>query len=286
MRKRLGATWNILASPAGCILLAFWTATGQAARDPAPASEPARVIQLFNGRNLDGFYRYLRNRGRDSDPLKVFTVCDGLLRVSGQEWGCLTTREEYENYHLIAEYKWGQQTHPPRQDRARDSGILLHSVGSDGAYAGVWMYSIECQIIEGGTGDFIVVGDGSDHYGVTCPVARQKVGSCHVYQPGGEPVTIHEGRINWFARDPEWRDAKGFRGRRDVERPVGEWNRLECIADGSGITVLLNGVTVNHCIKAQPRKGRIQIQSEGAEIYFRRFELMPLRVSDRDNRGR
>ena len=49
-----------------------------------------------------------------------------------------------------------------------------------------------------------------------------------------------------------------------------------CLADGASITVILNGVTVNHCIEARPSKGRIQIQSEGAEIFFRRLDLTPL----------
>jgi len=252
-----------------------------AADDRAAASTPTQTIRLFNGKDLDGFYTFLRNRGRDSDPMKVFTVHDGLLRISGQEWGCITTVKAYENYHLIAEFKWGDKTHAPRQTRARDSGILLHSVGKDGAYGGVWMRSIECQIIEGGTGDFIVVGDKSKKFALTCTVAAEKSGNCHVYQPDGKRVTVHGGRINWFGRDPAWRDVKGFRGKRDVEKPVGQWNRLECIVDGVTITVILNGVTVNRCVDVRPRKGRIQVQSEGAEIFFRRIDLMPLRSESR-----
>jgi hypothetical protein len=233
-------------------------------------------VRLFNGKDLDGFYCYLRDKGRNNDPMKVFTVRNGLLRISGQEWGCLTTLAEYEDYHLICEYKWGETTHKPREKRARDSGILLHSVGTEHTFGKVWLYSIECQIIEGGTGDFIVVGDGSKAFAVTCPVAATKSAGCHVYQPDGKPTTIHKGRVNWFGRDPGWRDVKGFRGKRDVEKPVGEWNRLECIADGQTIIVILNGVTVNRAIDVRPQKGRIQIQSEGAEIFFRRFDLIPL----------
>ncbi len=254
--------------------------------DPVAAAQPcdalARgVIHLFNGKDLTGFYTHLRGFGRDNDPKGVFSVQDGLLRISGEVYGCITTRESFSDYRLIVEYKWGPKTWPPRVKRARDSGVLLHSVGTEHAYGGVWLYSIECQLIEGGTGDFIVVGDKSDRYAVTCPVAEAKQGSSYVYDPKGKPVTIYSGRINWFGRDPAWRDVKGFRGPRDVERPVGRWNRLECVADGETITVILNGVTVNRCIKAKPCKGRIQIQSEGAEIFLRRVDLIPL---DR-NRG-
>lgn len=241
------------------------------------ASEETSSIPLFNGKNLDGWYTYLKDRGRDQDPKQVFTVEDGVLRISGEEYGCVTTREEYENYRLSVEFKWGEKTWGARVDKARDSGTLVHSVGDDGAYGGMWMYSIECQMIEGGTGDILVVGDGSEQYKATCTAAPELSGGCHVYQPDGQQATIHSGRINWYGRDPEWQDAKGFRGKRDVEKPVGEWNLLECIAEGNTLTVILNGVVVNKCLEVEPSRGRIQIQSEGAELFVRRVDLVPLK---------
>ena len=76
-------------------------------------ADAAEIVRLFNGKNLNGFYTYLRDRGRNSDPLKVFTVSDGVLRISGQEWGCVTTNEEFDNYRLVIEYKWGEKTFKP-----------------------------------------------------------------------------------------------------------------------------------------------------------------------------
>ena len=241
----------------------------------ADAASPA-VIRLFNGKDLDGWYSYLKDRGRDQDPQKVFTVADGMLRISGEEYGCVTSDKEYENYRLVMEFKWGEKTWGGRVDKARDSGLLVHSVGEDGAYGGMWMYSIECQMIEGGTGDILVVGDESETYKATATVAPEKDGSCYVYQADGQPATIHSGRINWWGRDPQWQDVKGFRGAKDVEKPLGEWNRLECLAEGGTLTVTLNGVVVNKCLEVEPRKGRIQIQSEGAEVFVRLVELTPL----------
>ncbi len=233
-------------------------------------------VQLFNGKNLDGWYTFLKGKGRDNDPNKVFTVQKGLLTISGEEYGCITTNNEYENYKLVVEFKWGGPTFEPRVEKARDSGILLHSIGEDGASSGIWMHSIECQIIEGGTGDFIVVGDGTPAFSVTCPVGPEKQNGSYVFQPGGDLETIYSGRINWYDRDPDWKDVKGFRGARDVEKPVGKWNRIECIAQGGEILIYLNNKLVNRAVDAQPQKGRIQIQSEGAEIMFRKVELIPL----------
>ncbi len=234
------------------------------------------TIKLFNGKNLDGWYTFIKEKGKNIDPNKVFTIQDGMIRISGEEFGCITTNDEFENFKLTVEFKWGEITYDPRVDKARDSGILLQSVGEDGAVGGIWMNSLECQLIEGGTGDFIVVGDGSKNFSVTCPVAPEKQGDSYVFQAGGNNVTINENRINWYGRDPEWKDVKGFRGAKDLEKPVGKWNKIECIVKEGDISIYLNGTLVNHAVDSQPRKGKIQIQSEGAEIFFRRIEIAGL----------
>jgi hypothetical protein len=266
MKKRLSAFL--------LVVLSVSVTTETALTGFTPSSAPAKSkTKLFNGKNLDGWYTYLKDRGKNNDPNKVFTVAEGMIRISGEEFGCITTNEAFENYKMTVEFKWGELTFPPREEKARDSGILLQSVGEDGAVGGIWMNSLECQLIEGGTGDIIVVGDGSKNFSVTCPVAPDKQGESYIYKLSGNPVTINEGRINWFGRDPEWKDIKGFRGAKDVEKPLGKWNKVECIVKGGDIMIYLNGTLVNHAVDSQPRKGRIQIQSEGAEIFVRRVEI-------------
>lgn len=136
--------------------LAAATAQAGATDDDGEAKAP---LLQFNGKDLTGFYSYL-DKNKYNDPDGVISVVDGAIRISGQEFGGLTTRDEFSNYRLVAEWKWGNKTWPPRVENARDSGILLHCQGPDGSYAGYWMESIECQIIEGGTGDFLVVNNG------------------------------------------------------------------------------------------------------------------------------
>jgi hypothetical protein len=261
---------------------------------PAPSSrsvsaEPnGDVIHLFNGRDLTNFYTYLgappgqkTPYGKDNDPEKVFTVHDGMIHVSGKVFGGLITQKEYENYHLVVEFKWGEKTWPPREKGARDSGILLHCVGPDGAAGGVWMESIECQMIEGGTGDFILVG-GQHKPSLTVETEKRPTGAGDrrhdelYFKPGGIPITTQAGRFNWYGRDPLWKDVKGFRGADDVEKPVGQWNTLECICAGDTITNVLNGKMVNRGTRANPTRGKILVQSEGAEVFFRKIDLRPL----------
>lgn len=239
-------------------------------------AEQTKAIRLFNGKNLDGWYTFVKDRGTGIDPKNVFTVQDGMIRISGEEYGCITTNEEYSDYKLVVDFKWGTKTFAPRVDNARDNGILLHSTGQDGGYSGTWMHSIECQIIEGGTGDFLVVGDGTDKFSLTSDVAPKLPKGGNVYLPGGQPLTINKGRIDWFARDPNWKDVLGFRGDKDVEKEVGRWNRIECIADGDKVTIYLNGVLVNQAYRVKPSRGKIQIQSEGAEMFVKKVEIIPL----------
>lgn len=69
---------------------------------------------------------------------------------------------------------------------------------------------------------------------------------------------------------------KGYRGSRDVEKPPGQWNRLDIYALGRNISVILNDVLVNQASQVRPYRGKIQIQSEGAEIFYRRIELIQM----------
>ncbi|WP_018616934.1 3-keto-disaccharide hydrolase [Segetibacter koreensis] len=238
----------------------------------------SKRVNLFNGKNLDGWYKFVQYRGRDNDPKQVFTVHDGLIHVSGEEYGSIITNDVFENYKLVVEFKWGTHTYSPRIENARDNGVLIHSNGEDGGYSGIWMHSIECQIIEGGTGDLLVVGDSTTNFSLSSPVAQEKQNGTYIFQPNGSLATIHGGRINWFARDPNWKDIKGFRGKNDIEKPTGEWNHMECIAEGDKISIMLNGTLVNQAVNVRPSKGRIQIQSEGAEIFFRQVTLTPLDI--------
>jgi hypothetical protein len=71
---------------------------------PAWAGEP---VALFNGKDTAKWYTFLRDHGKDKDPNGNFTVRDGILRIAGQDFGVLITRDEYANYEVRLEYAWG-----------------------------------------------------------------------------------------------------------------------------------------------------------------------------------
>ncbi|HJZ97449.1 MAG TPA: DUF1080 domain-containing protein [Candidatus Solibacter sp.] len=268
------------------IMLACAIAAAQAQQ---PAIRPTETIRLFDGRTLDAFETWQQDH-HERDPDRVFSVVDRIdgapaIRISGQHWGGLLTKSAYRDYKLVVEFRWGAVTWGERGDRARDSGILLHCQGRPGSsqkeFNGPWMRSIEFQMIEGGTGDLLVLsgyGDNGELFraSVKAKVRKDRNGQ-PVFDPNGTPATFSSGRINWPGRSEDWADRLGFRGANDVERPLGEWNRLEAIIEGGNLTYYVNGKLVNQATEATLTEGRLLFQSEGAEVYFRRIELQPLK---------
>lgn len=254
--------------------------------EAAPGSRESAIrptdgpIQLFNGKNLEGFYTWIKD-SQYSDPKKTFSVKDGMLHISGDGFGGLITYNDYRDYHLIVEFRWGERTYGTRVDRARDSGVLVHCWGPDGGYSNTWMASIEAQIIEGGVGDILVLSGLDPQTGqvypssLTAEITTDRDGE-KVWKKGGEKVTLSKGRINWFGRDLDWADKLGFRGREDVESPHGEWTKFEVIADGDQLTYKVNGTIVNQAFDAKPDFGKILLQTEQAELFVRRCELWPI----------
>jgi hypothetical protein len=271
----LAAIAAIAASPAG-----------QAAPG---AITPSSVIKLFDGKSLDNFQTWLVDH-HEADPQHVFSVVDRVdgapaIRISGEVWGGLLTRQSYRDYRLVAEFRWGGATWGERKARARDSGVLLHAQGRLGNtksdFNGPWLRSIEFQIIEGGVGDILpVLGYGENgeqiRPAVTARVKKDRDGET-VYDANGEPRAFSSGRINWWGRSEDWADTLGFRGPQDVETAGLGWTRIEAQVEKGSLKYYVNGKLVNEASEGTVQEGRIMLQSEGAEIYFRRIDLEPLR---------
>lgn len=260
---------------------------GKKAKDAAAAPATPRsvgpVVRLFNLTNFDGWYKYVDMTsksdsppGKNKDPDGVYKIENGMIHISGQYWGALTTEAEYENYHLTVEFKWGKKTWGGQTKQARESGILLHGTGPDGAHMGWAPQSIKCQIIEGGTGDLVCY-NSKRQTDVSFAVESESTKkNLLIYKPGSPLSTITHGFVRRLGNDNDWKNVTGFHRDGDVEKPTGEWNTLECYCQGKRITVLLNGKQVNQAQNVTPTRGRISLQSHGAEIYFRKVELQQI----------
>jgi len=262
------------------IFVAALVSSGYAA-DPAekPIVPTDGVIKLFNGKDLSGLYTWLKDAGRE-DPDGVYSVRDGTIRVSGQGLGYVATERAYADYHLIVEYKWGDRV--DGSGYVRNAGVLLHGTGPDGSHrGGVWMASLECQLAQGCEGDLIVI-RGQNENGqtipvdITCETTTAADGKTR-WQPGGQKVRYSGKQFWWSQHEPFFREKLDTRGKDDVASPLGEWTRVECICQGDRVTVKINGVTVNEALNVWPAAGKILLQNEANEIYYRRFELHPLK---------
>ena len=244
---------------------------------------------LFNGKDLTGWYNYLaipdsslqsdllrdstgnyfEPLGLNNDILNVFSVteADGepAIRISGEVFGILVTEKEYENYHLAMEFKWGESKYTPRSDKKRDSGILYHSVGKEGAWGGVWMKSKEFQVQETDLGDFIVVDTGVS----VIPCVFDSLHNLYYYDENGNPLAFTV-KYSYCHKSA------------DYEKPHGDWNKVEIYTLGDSTVHVVNGNVVLRTYrnnvsengKLVPHtRGKIQLQSEGAEVFYRKIML-------------
>jgi hypothetical protein len=245
-------------------------------------------IPLFNGKDLAGWDSYIAPDMNDSgkfitgepiglnkDPRKVFTVVhvngENLIRISGENWGAISTVREYENYHLQLQFRWGELKWGQKKNKNRDSGLLYHSVGSYGADYGSWMRSQELQIEETNTGDYWGVAGGM----ADIPVVK-KSETEYDYDPRGTFVTFRK---------------EGEHGRHcfkssDAEKPTGEWNTIDLYCREDSSVFVINGKVVMKLYhqkqleggQALPlTKGKIQIQSEGAEVFYRGIKIQTIK---------
>ena len=262
-------------------LLALVVVTAPVGRSHA-ADEPVAPKEsapLFNGKNLDGLTTWLKESKHD-DPKKVFRVADGQLHISGDGFGYIATNTAFKDYRVVVEYKWGKKTDGGKY--VRNSGLLLHATGPHGSAGnGTWMSCVECQLAQGCCGDLIVI-RGKDEKGATIPVS---ITSDVVLGPDKRPrwkeggtKTAFTGRQLWWNKhDPDFKELLDTYGKDDVESKLGEWTKVECVCDGAKITVFVNGIKVNHAYDATPAAGKILMQTEGFELFVRKWEIHPLK---------
>ena len=242
---------------------------------------------LFNGKDLSGWNTWIgplfdssgnkindQAFGLNRDPHHVFTVValagDNVIRISGENFGGISTIDEFENYHLQLMFKWGLLKWVPKKNKKRDSGLLYHSVGPQGADFGFWMRSQEFQIEEGNCGDYWGVAGGMADIRTI-----RKSDSEFVYNPKGEWNSFSAGSKTGR------RCIKGA----DAEMPSGEWNTLDLYVHGDTSVHVINGrlmMVLYHSRQLEQgkeipmTKGKIQIQSEGAEIFYKGIRIKPL----------
>jgi hypothetical protein len=242
---------------------------------------------LFNGKDLNDWRPWLGYAdpaltykrpavapiGATPQSAEIFKVVveDGrpALYVNGKTWGSLVHTGDFQNYHLRLQYKWGKGRWAPRETQAPNNGLLYHSHGAPGAVWGAWSQAVEFEIMTGSIGMVVPVGEAISV--VTDAVNDPSLIKPNLrFSPTGRATTAKGGTADWNV------EAYG-----DAEKPAGQWNTLDLYVLGDRAVHVVNGVPVLEVrdLKADGRPlthGAIQLQSEGAETFFRDIVLEPI----------
>jgi hypothetical protein len=253
---------------------------------------------LFNGRDLAGWDtemmilpdpkwevpglqrdasgNYTEPVGKNRDPLHVFTVTnlDGgpVIHVSGQGFGVMMTTAAFTNVHVRLQIKWGDQQWGKKIGQPFDTGLLYFCHSEAGVAPTdrfkTWPRSFEFQICQNEFGDLYALGSQ-----ITVPARLD--GKLWRYDPAGtntlflqkKPVGNHCAHIV------------------DAEKPKGEWNTLDLVTFNGDSIHVVNGRVVmrlhhagrlDGAAPALITSGKISLQTEGGECFFRNLEFQPI----------
>jgi hypothetical protein len=245
---------------------------------PAVFAQQGEWIQLFNGRNLDGWTPKIKGHDLGDNYKNTFRVENGVLKVSydGYEkfdnrFGHLFYKAPFSRYIIAVEYRFtGEQVPGGPTWALRNSGIMVHCQDPKTMLREQdFPISIEVQLLGG---------DGKN----TRPTANLCTPGTHVVM-NGKLFTTH--CVN--------STSDTFHGE--------QWVRVEAEVDGdrvithkvNGKPVLtyeqpqIGGGAVNDYDPAVKQDGKlltegyISLQSESHPIEFRKVEILDLSVSPR-----
>ena len=215
----------------------------------------------------------LRPIGLNPPGQAIFNVSeqDGkpVLRITGEIYGCLSTKQPFRNYHLVAQFKWGEKKWEPRLTELKDSGILYHSRGDFGVeYWKSWALSQEFQVIEHGIGEYW--SQATSGFDIRANPKKP-----------GEEAPRWDPKAPWMAFGGSNNHALAGS---DQDKP-GQWNTIELVCIEDDCVHIVNGEVVMALANARFKDGdavvpmtggSLQIQSEAAEVFYRDIAIRPL----------
>jgi hypothetical protein len=228
---------GLITSLAITVALAADAAKSDSLTIPPLSGKLGTPIQLFNGKDLDGWVWYQRPpREGKNDPAEVkledvWSVKDGLLHSKGKPTGYLRTDKDFTNYILTVE---------ERHVVKGNVGLLVGIKEPDKVWPG-----IEIQTMTDHVGEYW----NHNLLKMTTDPARtpEKDKGRHILMIGP-----------------------------NSQKPVGEWDALEVIVDNGNLVYKVNGQLQNIATETESLAGKIGLQAEGAEMEFRKIQVTPI----------
>lgn len=207
------------------------------ASSPSEAETPG-FEPIFNGENLEGFVDV--NTSDDT-----WHVEDGLLICSGHPIGVMRTEKQYENFILDIEWRF--------MEEGGNSGVFVWADGTpyeDNPFP----TGMEVQMLDPAWAEMN-----------ERPVEYVHG---HLFPVMGLEEAVPD-------NPSEVVEGRSYALENRVKR-AGEWNRYIVVAVDGTLKLSVNGKFVNGIRSPNRKKGYICPESEGAEIHFRKIDIMEL----------
>jgi hypothetical protein len=204
----------------------------------------SQTKSLFNGKDLKGWHADVPEMDKNVNAKTPFIIRDGLLVSLGTPGGHLITDSIYSNYKIEVQYRFA--------GKPGNCGLLVHASTPRALY-GMFPKSIEVQIEHTNAGDFWCIEED-----ITVPDMEQRRGDKSRWGVNGDRLRKVERLVQ------------------DVEKPIGEWNKMVVECKDDEVIVWVNDILVNHGYKCTASSGQIALQAEGSEVEFRKVSLTKL----------
>lgn len=229
-------------------------------------------VQIYNGKNLEGLYSRLYGmevkRPADTSIFQVRnpgTPDAAIYVVSGRgREGHLGTEKKYSHYRARIMYKFDVTT------SGVNAGFTYHTDEVPRRMNDNWPRSIECQMMQGNAGRA---------YSIAMATFKTRQTSGR-YNPSGQEVEVCE-KAPCNGRDY---------GASEINDKAGQWNTMEIVVRGSDSALhIVNGKTVmkiwnirapatgeDYATLVPYGSGSLAVQSEGANLTYKSWEIMEL----------
>lgn len=204
-------------------------------------AQGVRVIELFNGENLDGWSPVLWSEDGSAKELKmedVWSAKDGVLICKGKPLGYLETTAHYQDFVLNLEWRWAAEP--------TNCGVLIRIQDKPDTFL---PKCVEAQLEHGNAGDLYAFFGAS----LTGDPNRYKL--------------IETTKIGNF---------HAVKKLKNLEKPAGDWNHYRIEVKGDTVKTFINGELANEGSGIDVLAGPIGLQTEGSEIHFKNVRLEPL----------
>lgn len=204
-------------------------------------AEPEQRVLFANANDTTSFHFFDSVNGRQVDP-NLFRIEDGVVHMDGENGGYIMTDEDFCDYYLRVQVKWGEKSYGTWAEKPKNGGIQF---GIKAGEDKLWPENYEYEIMVGALGELWTGRE------FETPNEVEKLG------PNFSRVYCSD---------------------KTKELPSDQWNVLEMICFDNKVEHYVNGTKVLEATVPEGlNQGRLLLQYEYTDIYYKDVVLIPLK---------